>query len=78
MFTDPLLLIDQTIDNLEMLSVLFEDETDERTHRPSELTLEALRYRDAQRAIALLLPKLRAARASQVSPAGPRVCVNCE
>jgi len=78
MFTDPLLLIDQTIDNLETLSVLFEDEVDERTHRPSELTLEAIRCRDAQRVIALLLPKLRAARASQVSYPGPRVCVNCE
>ena len=50
MFTDPVALIDQTIDNLETLSVLFEDETDARTHRPSDLTLEAKRCLDAQRA----------------------------
>ena len=82
MFTDPLALIDQTIDNLETLSVLFEDEVDERTHRASDLSLDALRCRDAQRAIVLLLPKLRAARASQVSlqfsHRGPQLCLNCD
>lgn len=78
MFTDPVTLIDQTIDNLETLSVLFEDELDERTHRPAELTLGAQRCRDAQRAIVLLLPRLRAARAMQLSQAQPRYCVNCD
>lgn len=78
MFTDPVALIDQTIDNLETLSVLFEDEVDERTHRPADLTLEAKRCLDAQRAIVLLLPKLRAARAAQTAGYAPRICINCD
>lgn len=78
MFTDPVTLIDQTIDNLETLSVLFEDETDERTHRRSDLTLEARRCLDAQQAIVLLLPKLRAARVAQTARQAPRICIDCD
>lgn len=78
MFTDPVALIDQTIDNLETLSVLFEDETDERTHVKAELTLEAKRCLDAQQAIVLLLPKLRAARAAQTVQNSPQVCIDCD
>lgn len=78
MFTDPVVLIDQTIDNLETLSVLFEDETDQRTYRPADLTLEAKRCLDAQRAIVLLLPKLRAARAAQAAGNAPRICIGCD
>lgn len=78
MFTDPVVLIDQTIDNLEALSALFEDETDVRTNRSSELTARAQRCRDAQRAIAFLLPKLRAARVTQLASPQARVCLSCE
>jgi hypothetical protein len=78
MFTDPVTLIDQTIENLQTLSVLFEDEVDERTNRITDLTPSRQRCRDAQRAIALLLPKLRAARASQVPQSQQRMCFNCD
>ncbi len=78
MFTDPVTLIDQTIENLETLSVLFEDETDERTNRLTDLAPSRQRCRDAQRAIAMLLPKLRAARASQVPQAQQRMCFHCD
>ncbi len=78
MFTDPVVLIDQTLDNLEALSALFEDETDVRTNRSSELTLRAQRCRDAQRAIAFLLPKLRAARLTQIASAQSQACLTCD
>jgi hypothetical protein len=78
MFTDPLTLIDQTIENLETLTALFEDESDARTQRPSELTARVQRCRDAQRAIAFLLPKLRAARATQMPQVRSRICINCD
>jgi hypothetical protein len=78
MFTDPVALIDQTIDNLEILSVLFEDETDERTHVKADLTPAARRCLDAQQVIVLLLPKLRAARAAQTARYSPPICINCD
>ncbi|HEY6643134.1 hypothetical protein [Povalibacter sp.] len=78
MLTDPVTLIDQTIDNLETLSVLFEDEVDERTTRLTDLNPSRQRCRDAQRAIAMLLPKLRAARASQIPQAQQRLCLHCD
>lgn len=78
MFIDPLTLIDQTIENLEALTALFEDETDARTVRSSELTLRTQRCREAQRAIAFLLPRLRAARITQVPQPQSRICLNCD
>ena len=78
MFTDPVVLIDQTLDNLQALSAFFEDETDTRTVRSSELTLQAQRYRDAQRAIAFLIPKLRAARLTQMVHAQDRQRLTCD
>ncbi|MFL6550058.1 MAG: hypothetical protein ACJ8OJ_15300 [Povalibacter sp.] len=78
MFTDPIVLIDQTLDNLEALSALFEDENDARTVRSSELTARAQRCRDAQRAIAFLLPKLRAARLTQMTNPQSRSCLTCD
>ncbi|HKE94137.1 MAG TPA: hypothetical protein VKB34_07525 [Povalibacter sp.] len=78
MFTDPLALIDQTIDNLETLVTLFEDENDPRTVRSAELTGRAQRCRDAQRAIAFLLPKLRAARVTQLPRTYSGICLNCD
>ena len=78
MFTDPVTLIDQTIDNLQTLTALFEDEVDARTHRAADLTLNSQRCKEAQRAIALLLPKLRAARASQIPQSQQRLCLHCD
>lgn len=78
MFTDPLMLIDQTIDNLETLTVLFEDEFDTRTSRAPDYSIDVQRCRDAQRAIAMLLPKLRAARLTQLPQAHGQICFNCD
>ena len=79
MFTDPVVLIDQTIDNLETLAALFEDETDTRTNASSDMTLRSQRCRDAMRAIAFLLPKLRAARMTQLPLRQlPHHCLNCD
>lgn len=78
MFTDPVVLIDQTIDNLETLTALFQDETDTRTNASSDLTARAQRCREAMRAIAFLLPKLRAARVTQIPARSPRFCINCD
>jgi hypothetical protein len=78
MFTDPLTLIDQTIDNLETLTALFEDESDERTRRAPDYTVSVQRCRDAQRAIAMLLPKLRAARLTQLPQAHGQICFHCD
>lgn len=78
MFIDPLTLIDQTLENLEALTALFADEADARTMRSSELTARAQRCREAQRAIAFLLPKLRAARLTQLPTPSSRICLNCD
>jgi hypothetical protein len=81
MFTDPVTLIDQTIENLYTLSAFFADETDERTHAPAELGLDARRWRDAQRAIQWVIPKLQAARAAQqqmIAAGQLPMCLNCD
>ena len=78
MFTDPLVLMDQTLENLETLSAFLEDESDARTLRSAELTARAQRCRDAQRAIAFLIPKLRAARLTQMAHPQMRSCLTCE
>ncbi len=81
MFTDPVTLIDQTIDNLESLDALFIDEVDERIRNPAKLTLEARLCLDAHVAISALLPRLKAARSIQEAPRSPRqppVCINCD
>lgn len=81
MFVDPLSLIDETIDHLETLAEMFADESDARVRRPQAITLEMRTSRDAQLAIDALLPKLRAARATQQpghSPAQMPFCLNCD
>lgn len=81
MFTDPVTLIDQTIENLYTLSAFFADETDERTHPAAELTLDSRRWRDAERAITWIIPKLQAARAAQLQVTAANqipMCLNCD
>jgi hypothetical protein len=81
MFVDPLSLIDETIDHLETLAELFADESDARMRHPAGITLEMRTCRDAQVAIDALLPKLRAARATQqprYSPGQMPFCLNCD
>lgn len=80
MFIDPVTLIDQTIENLELLAQLFADELDERTHNPMQVTPEAHRCREALGATRLAITKLQAARSVQAAPPvqALRVCVNCD
>lgn len=81
MFVDPLSLIDETIDHLETLAEMFADESDARVRHPAGVTLEMRTSRDAQVAINALLPKLRAARATQqprYSPNQMPFCLNCD
>jgi hypothetical protein len=63
MFTDPITLLDQTIDNLETLAVMLGDEVDPRIQTTAEHNGAA--YRAAHSRIGALLPTLRAARALQ-------------
>ena len=65
MFTDPLTLFDQTIDNLETLAAVLADELDERMHTPEAERAGVVVYRAAQLKIGSLLPALRAARIAQ-------------
>ena len=81
MFTDPITLMDQTVENLYTLYAFFADETDERTHTLTELSRDGRSWRDAQRAIAWVIPKLQAARAAQqqmTSAAQVPMCLNCD
>jgi len=81
MFVDPLSLIDETIDHLETLAEMFADETDARLRHPASMTVAMRTCRDAQIAIAALLPKLRAARATQEPRHSPNqlpFCLNCD
>jgi hypothetical protein len=81
MFVDPLSLIDETIDHLETLAEMFADETDARLKHPAGMTIKMRTCRDAQIAITALLPKLRAARATQEprhSPSQLPFCLNCD
>jgi hypothetical protein len=79
MLTDPVALIDQTINNLENLAELFADEFDERIH--ATVTDDGRVCREAYARIKALVPKLRAARVTQMSPAqfGQRpFCLDCD
>jgi hypothetical protein len=81
MFIDPVVLIDQTIDNLESLNALFIDEVDERIRNPAMLSREARLCLDAHVAISALLPRLRAARASQEAQRSSQrgsICLYCD
>ena len=85
MFINPEALIDQTIDNLQLVAELLGDDLDPLT-RPGD-SPEAMKSRDAVRAIGFLLPKLRSAKlklrqaraVSELQGLPPRqTCVNCE
>ena len=80
MFVDPLSLIDETIDHLETLAEMFADESDARVRHPAGMTREIRTCLDAQVAITWLIPKLRAARATQEprhTPSQMPFCLNC-
>ena len=62
MVTDSSVLIDQTIEQLEILAAVFADEIDERIYRPGVSQEGALACKAAHARIGALLPALRAGR----------------
>jgi hypothetical protein len=81
MFTDAVTLMDQTIESLETLAVVFADEIDERMRGPGASPRNAFLYRTAHIKIAELLPALRAARITQQAQTAALYrtqCVNCD
>jgi hypothetical protein len=92
MCTDPIVLIDRIIENLEILSALSldegngADEPDEAAGAPRPLTPDDVKRHQAAKAIESLVPRLRDA-LGELRDAGPPpdvhgssrpVCVNCE
>lgn len=80
MFIDPDMLIDETIENLELLAHLFADELDELTHNPMQVTPDAHRRREALGAARTAITKFQAVRSAEATRAvqPQRVCVNCD
>lgn len=78
MLTDPCTLIDETLDHLETLSVLFADEVDERIRRAGTTEPTTRLCLEVQSGIEALIPKLKAAKVTQQSLHHPGVCLNCE
>lgn len=78
MFTDPCRLIDETVDQLETLSVLFADEGDERIRHAGDTEPTARLCRDVQLGIDALIPKLKAAKVTQQSLHASSVCMHCD
>jgi len=79
MFTDPVDLIDQTINHLNAVAELMKEEFDPRVHH--QLHENGVVCRSAYMRIQELIPKLQAARATQASSgnmAMQRLCVDCE
>lgn len=79
MYRDPVVLIDQSIENLATLAELFADESGERLAIAPPLSSRARMCKEAAQTIRVLLPKLQAARAQHSFATQPRIgCVNCE
>lgn len=87
MFVDPVSLIDQTVENLEMLSAFLVDESDERVCDAARLTPAIANCRAAANLCQSLVPRLKQAaeqiQSSQVlelSHTSPmqRPCANCD
>ena len=85
MFVNPEALIDQTIDNLQLVSEPLGDDLDALTN-PGD-SPEAMKSRDTVRAIGFLVPKLRSAKVklrqgravSELQGLPPqRICANCD
>ncbi len=78
MFTDPVQLIDQTLDDLQTLSAYLEDESGGRILDVRQLTPQARAYREMLLTISVLIPKLRAARLAHEPPRRMRACAACD
>lgn len=79
MFTDPVALIDQTINHLTAVAELMKEEFDPRIH--SELDQNGVVCRSAYMRIQELIPKLQAARAAQAplfNTTTRPFCIDCE
>jgi hypothetical protein len=87
MCTDPIVLIDKILENLEILSALSLDDDDEPAQDARPLTPEDVKRQQAAKAIEQLVPRLRDA-LGELRNAGPppdaqglppgRACMNCE
>ena len=78
MFTDPCMLIDETLDHLQTLSVLFADECDERVRHAGDNEPTAKLCREVQSDIDALIPKLMAAKVTQQPQRHTPLCLNCD
>jgi len=80
MFITPSALIDETLENLELLSELLTDETGEATYRLPSRNHEARLCKEALLTVRVLLPKLKAIRGTSVATADfeRSRCINCE
>jgi hypothetical protein len=81
MLTDPVSLIDETVERLRCVAELLEDEFDTRIHGVAELSPEGKLAKSVHQSINILLPKLKAARLIQMHPvhrSGPPVCLDCD
>lgn len=79
MQTDPLSLLDQTIENLKTLSIFFDEGIDGDT--PVMIGHEARLREQARSAIERLVPTLQAARITQMPQEARRYgaqCINCD
>jgi hypothetical protein len=79
MLIDPVSLFDEAIGKLHDIRELLADEFDERIHGTA-LTPDGKLCKETYLAITVLLPKLRAARATQVNPEDRQrpLCLNCD
>jgi hypothetical protein len=78
MFTDAIILIDQTIDNLETLAVVLADGSDERIQMETD---KAAVFKFAHARIETLLPALRSVRTVEeaaIRAANRGHCLDCE
>jgi hypothetical protein len=78
MFTDPMILIDETLQRLDLLSALFDDEVDERIRHAGEQEPSVRLCREVNAKINELIPKLRAAKVTQQPTYQTRVCLHCD
>ena len=81
MYIEPLQLIDETIERLEILSEFLAGEVNDRTDESPLLSPEARTCKEAMLTISVLVPKLQRARALQQSPAAAArrpECINCD
>jgi len=73
-----MILIDETLQRLDLLSALFDDEVDERIRHAGEQEPSVRLCREVNVKINELIPKLRAAKVTQQPTYQTRVCLHCD